>query len=594
MIIFKTDKIELDLSAYGVNLNEESSIFTDSLYKSFSLPFTIEADQDILMKLGLPNLDNISGTESKVKGKLILPDRYYNATLYIGDIVGDSVECDLSFGDEELAVYDLELKDLPWPIILTPDIISYANGVAAKSWPEVPCNFPMIYRPGIAEEKDYEKFQGFMNNYWSGSYKENTTTQDTEGNTIYHNINVLSPHVYLLEILRFIYALEGKTISGPAVDNALLRKTVYIPEKWLEKFRGSEFQTFSFSTPDEVVTENGIEYGIYKRQFTANNEGTYDLKFNINLDPARASSFDLKVYQQDANTSEITTLYTARSTGNRVKLEEELKINIENGMQFDYIKIELKLPYNAESISTSNQFELSFKDGRLNEFPSYFSLSDFMPDMTAAEYVNELKNWLNLDITIGDADVHIDFTQDSILNWPRDPHEHLEIPKPVKKSNSTRFYKLSYANNERIYYNRNGQIYSDLDEEGDDVIEIDMDVQPAVVEQNEGVITAVYPENNSSIDFCVYDGIQNNFPIVSAALTREMMLQAVADRHWFIWLRYRVNSKTFKESFECSIYETIALKRLSYKYHELHIIRKLSKKYLSEKRMRVEVESETL
>lgn len=592
MILFKTDKTTIDLSGYGVSLNEESALFTDNIYKSYSLPFPVRASDELWEKLGLPSLDNIVGVETKIAGKLITPQRYYNALLYIGEIDGDVVECNLSFGDEELQVYEMELNKLPWPIVISPSLLDFANLIKDKHWPETGYNFPTVYNPAIREIENYDKFDGFINNYSAGRYMENTTTESAEG-TVYHNKNVMAPMPYLLEILRFGFAQEGRTISGPVVDHEVLRKVVYIPENFLEKFRGSEYSTFSFDLPVEQEVSTLHTYGIYRHQMILQNEGTYTLKFNLNLDPVTAEVFVLDISQKDPTTGTSERLYRVFSENNRVNMEKELKINVAAGQVFDEIVIELKLPYNSESISSFNQFDLSFSDGQLNEFPSYFSLADFMPDMTFGEYVNELKNWLNLDIVPSDNDVRIDFTQDSILLKPRTDHRHLEVPRPKKKHNSNRVYRLRYADGEQVYYNINGQIFSNMDEEGDDVIKIDMDVLPAAVERKEGVTTAVMPEERAGIVFAVYSGMGPLRPTCDPELIRQLFLQVVFETWWVLWLGYRINSKTFKESFTCSVHEQLSLKELSFKYNELHVIKKLSRKYISEELMKVDVESET-
>lgn len=145
----------------------------------------------------------------------------------------------------------------------------------------------MVYAPKIADGDDYEDFLGFMNNYTGTQFVENVT-QEVTPDIFYRNYNVMTPFPYLLEILRFGFSLEGKTIGGPAVDNALLRKVLFMPDTYLERFKGSQFQSFSFAIPDEVIRSNMRNVAIYRRQFTAEFEGTYDLKFNLNLDPVTA------------------------------------------------------------------------------------------------------------------------------------------------------------------------------------------------------------------------------------------------------------------------------------------------------------------
>lgn len=593
MIIFRTlTNYKIDLAKFGVSLSEESSLFTDNIYKSYSVPFTMPAEEELLEKLGLPQLDNITDVETSVRGKLVLPYTYYDAILFLGEIQGGQIECNLSFGDAELPVYDRKLKDLPWPVQLVPEF-GYAievNSKISSTWPKAAYNYPRVYDPTIKDKSGYEAFRGFINDH-NGLTPVFNNVDNSGEEPVYLNYNVLAPFPYLLEILRFGYLQEGKTVSGELFDDEIMKQALYIPKTFLEKFRGSEYLAFSFSTPNTV---NAEELGVYERKFTPEKIGTYEVDYKLNIDPVAASIFEFRIYQEDPlNSFNNTILFQASSTNNRVRLSEKLKINVTSETQFNPIVIELKLKNRAESIAGMNQFEYSYSAGKLNEFPSSFSLAEFVPDMKFGEYVNELKNWLNLDVDVQEAKVEINYTQNSILKKQREDHRHLEVPDVRKTHNSNRFYKLSYANGDQVFYNKNGQVFSELDEKGAEVIPIEMDVQPAVVEQNEDVITAVVPEDKSKIDFCLFKSpgllVNDCDPEIARALSQQNNL----DKNWAQWLKYRVHSKSFKESFECSVHERININELSFKYNELHVIKKLQKKYLSEATIKVDVESET-
>ena len=149
MIILQTDRFQIDLSAYGVSLSEENSLFSDNIYKSFTLPFYIDADPTLLSKLNIPTVDNVTDLDTKISCRLLLPDRHYKATLYLNEIVGQKISCNLIFGQDDLPVYDTPLSSLPWPLVIEPDILSKANTISEQTWPAVRYNFPMIYRPEI-------------------------------------------------------------------------------------------------------------------------------------------------------------------------------------------------------------------------------------------------------------------------------------------------------------------------------------------------------------------------------------------------------------------------------------------------------------
>ncbi len=589
MIVIQTETFQLDISTFGVTLKEENDLFTNSINRNYSLPFYLDGTPDILRKLGIPTLKNISNLETKISCRIIMPTRHYSAILFLGEVTGSKIECDLVYGDETLPVYDRELKDLPWPINITTSAAMLAKGNSIKSWPQVGFNFPMLYRPKIKEDSNYEAFEGFVNNYQGFDYVENE-----EVNGEFLNRNVLAPFPYVLEILRFIYETAGKRVMGKVFENELLQKVLYVPENYLEKFRGAEYVQFSFSTPVDTEFSYYGPLGIYEREFTPTLPGDYEVDYNLNLDPVLARYFEFNIFSEDALSGARTPLFEASSQNNRVSLDDNYSVNIPEADQYDKIVVQLKLNHTTEDISEWNNFEYSFKGGQLNQFPNVFSLKNFVPDMTAGEFVNEIANWLNLDIDINERFVNINFAQESVLQKNVRKHDHLEIPEPTITNNTNRFYKLSYANGERVFVNKNGRIYSDQDEEGDDVVNIDMDVQPLVVERNKDITTAVWPEEKAKINLVVYDGYdQNNLPTCSEKLTRQISLDNIFKTWWSSWIDLRIHSKTFKESFECSAHQIIDIKELSYKYNEQHIIKELTIKSVNEKVVKVDLESET-
>ena len=595
MILFRTETFEIDLSSYGVSLREENDLFTDSTNLNYSLPGTIDADDELLAKLGFPTIENITNVNTAISGLLILPDTYYKAVLYLGEIRGKTLEYDISYGADVLPVYDRKLNTLPWPLIINTNLAGYANQIKSKNWPQTAFNFPMIYRPSIREESNYQAFEGFVNNHAGTGQSYLTNTVDNSGaEPEFYNRNVLAPCPYLLEILRFGYSLENKELVGDLVEHADFKKAVYLPEKYMERFRGSEYQNFSFKTPTRTLTENSIVYGIYETLLTPASANTYEISYALELDPVLARYFDFTIVQRQALNQEERILLQNTSQNNRVSIEDRFSINIAQDQIGDQILVRLKLQYYTESIEQYNSFEYKSNGGQLNEFPSAFSLADFVPDMTFGEFENTLKNWLNLDKTIQDKYVRLDFAQNSVFKKVRVDHSHLEIPEPVVKMNSNRFYTLRYGNGDEVYINKNGQVFSNQVENGMDPVEIEMDVWPAVVESNQNIVTGVYTEDAEGLIFAFYTGVDTNGkPTCSSELSQKFSLQNVLNEFWEVWINYRINSKSFKDTFTCSINELIRIDEISFKYNELHILKKINKKYLSERLMQVEIESET-
>ena len=115
-------------------------------------------------------------------------------------------------------------------------------------------------------------------------------------------------------------------------DDEIMKQALYIPKGYLEKFRGSEYLAFSFTTPTETEDENT---GVYRRTVSPEKIGTYQVDYKMNIDPVTAASFEFKIYQEDPNDPfNDTVLLDHSSANNRVRLSNKLKINVTSETQF--------------------------------------------------------------------------------------------------------------------------------------------------------------------------------------------------------------------------------------------------------------------
>ncbi|UOB16568.1 hypothetical protein [Abyssalbus ytuae] len=594
MIVFQSDDFEIDLSVYGLTLNEESNSFKDNIIKSYSLPFTVDFDDDIFIKLGFPNIENITSFESIIKGKLIVDDKYFEAEIIVGEIIDESIELTLYYGEEVLKVYSSELKSLPWPVIIKTSLKDYAKSILNKSWPDVSHNFPKIFRHEIKEKNDYENFEYFVNNYNGSSFVDNII-DDTGEEILYLNKNVMAPCPYLLEIVRMIYRSEGKKVRGDIFNHPILKKTIYIPENYFEYFKGNTFDSFQFDRPDRNNNIDNNEIGIYEKIYPTDNLGSYKIKYNINLDPVLASYFNFRIFQVDSVSLEETIIFQAFSENNRVNISDEVTVNVDTNNQFNPIKIELTLKNYSGSISQYNSFEFAYQESRLNVFPNSYSLSDFMPDMTCGEFINAIKNWLNIDIKIKEDYVYINFLKDDIINYDTEDHSHLQDIKPRKKRNKERIFKLIYANKKEIIVDYSGQIYSDVDKRNNEEVKIEMEVQNAIIEQNYDIITAVYPEDNDDgLIFSIYDGLKNNQNVCLDFIEgKGIRIEDIYNELWKEWLHIRTNNFTFNDKFICHISDKLSLRSYIYKYNHKLLPVSFNKKRISQEFWEVDMQAET-
>ena len=595
MIVFQTQSAQLNLTHLKPSLIEESNWFVNDSLKNYSLPFNIDFESTVAQKLGLANIKNIATYNAVITGTLIIDDDFYNAYIKIDEVQGDYAEATLHYGADILPVYSTQLKDLPWPTIVCPTTLAaYAKTLLDMEYPELTHNFPSIYRPSIKELDDYSEFLYFVNYYNGGAFTENETIIGSP--STFKNYNVMAPFPYMLEILRFGYLQEGLEVRGELFETDLLKKIVFIPDNYFERFITDQYDAFQFDFPTSFQLIDGIEMGVYERVYTPSLVGTYDIKFDVNLASGVATYFSLIITAKDAATQVETTIYSAISNNSNVYISEEIEINVAVEDLFDQIKIQLIIPRQNYSIAPYNTFEYNYSEGRENVFPTQYTLSEFVPKMSFGDYQNEIKNWLNLDINKVDNIIYIDFVEDKLQTLERITKEHLQDPKKKHKLNTDRYFTLKYAEDQEVRVDATGQVFTTPTEHQEE-IPLEMNISPAKVRENHGFLTGVFNEDASGLRFGIYDGFQTpqarNY-MVDRVGDENISLQQIYDRRWKLWLNFRTHSKTYKEKFMAHVSELFPLKKAMLKYNELHIIKKITKKRKSTKYWEIESESETL
>lgn len=589
MIILQTDKFEIDLSRYGLDTKERSSMFSDNIYGSYSLPFVITEANDIIQKIGFPTMDNIIMESTALNGRLRLPQRHYKCQFYIESHKDNKLECRIEFGEDKPAIFDVDISDLNWDTVITPDIKALAESKLNKEWPEVQENYPMVFDNEIQEDDNYDKFLGFINNYddINNEFLTNEMVQETDDNgdpvNVPYNRNVLVPCVYLMEILRKIYAADNKVMIGEAVSHPKLTKAVYVPDNYLEKLDSSQYFQWSFGLRENYNNQNyQPEQNFYQQLFNPTAVGSYKLKIKVNLPANIAGDFRLEVRLNNP----ILKLY--ESNGSRVDIDDTVTINVEDLNGTPEVDVRMFISYTDINISEYNSFEIAFDDGAVNVFPNVYSLSDFVPEMTCGEYINMMKDWFNLRIRPEENYVKIDFIENNIGDEEIVDHEHLRSPDAEFKFNNNRYYKLTYEDGQRVNYTRDGQIQTEVIKKGQDEVKLENPVRNLPVVINEGTITATREGERADMDFVLYDGS----PIISD--NSGLSLQNVFDEFWKKWVKTRINGKEIEEDFTCSIHEDISIDKMYKKHNELCYVKELDKKYNSDETMEVKMVMETI
>lgn len=594
MILFQTEKHEIDFSNLPVTFNEKSNYFSDSISKSYSYPFNVKLNEDIIEKLQMVIVNNIVKYETKIFGNLIIDRVFYsNAYISINDVQGENAELTLFYGSETLKVFDKNLVQLPFPVVFAQNgLQAFASSQITKQWPEATHNFPKVFRPKIKDEPNYENFNLFLNNYQTNgqtfSFLENSI-EVIDNEEVLFNRNVMCPFPYLLEVLKTIFATEGLSISGDFVNDDFNKKILLVPKQYMEQYAQTDFLNYSFANFNTQETIDGKTVNVYTQIHTPTSEGSYSLDMRLNLSNTMAQYFSLTVTQGGVE------LYAATSQNKEVNIEHTLDINIVDTQVFEDITVQLKINYQEVSIAAFNSFTYQFQEGQVNVFPVIYNLANFMPDLKVREFINRIKSTFNLKFDYTNTTVAINYLDNELERLIFEDHSHLQQVDPKRITNENNLFKLSYPDKEEILIDKNGQTYTDTDFTDGETEPIKIRVLPLKVKEKYGHVTAIYPEDEEDIMLCLYDGLTAGYNhAVDNINNQTLSLQDVYNSKWKQWLKFRANSETVKDSFYMPISETINIQKGSFKYNKNHLIKTIQRKRVNNQWWKVEVESETL
>ena len=592
MIIFESSGWRWDLTNKGITFNENSAFFSEKQQKNYSFPFNVELTEDTVDKLGLITINEVHSYKQRIYGELTIDNKFYSGYININQIQETRIELTLFYGSETLPVFDKKLKQLPFPVVITsPDLPTFAKAQITKSWPEATHNFVKVFRDEIATDSNYAHFENFVNNYieeatvWSFPIN---TIETIDAQQVAVNRNVMCPMIYLIELLRVGFASDGLVIRGDFVNDLFNHKLVIIPENFMEHFSTTQFDNYSFANYTIQETIGGQTVNVYRKTHTPTQTGSYSLKININFSEVMAGLFQLTVIQNG------NTLYQASSSNTDVNINETLELNIVDTLVFFDIEVEMKLYQQDSNIDQFNNFTYEFKEGSLNLFPGNYTLSDYLPNITFRELINQLKKWLNLKFDYTDNAVYINYLEDHIQDLVFENKSHLEDPKKKRTLNTNNLFKLTYPDDQTVLFNKDGQTYNEANFIDQEIEDIEIKVLPLPVKSREGIVTAVYPEEAQKIMLTLYDGpVADENTATKSINNRTISLQHVADRHWKNWLKFRANSETVSETFYMHFTEHLDIYNGVFKYNKNMLIKTLRKQRTQEEHYKVTVKSET-
>lgn len=339
---------------------------------------------------------------------------------------------------------ETDLGDMGWTPITMPvggtGMADYAAYCCEESWPDVPVNFPVIKAPNCYGEAnaDNANFAGYINNYerTTGYYYFNEIATEDDP----FNQNSMMPMVYLFEIFAQIERHFGLRFTGNIMSNADYKKIIvnalrladagsnkYLSKLFIEAPTGDIYWTDppgSINTRwlaliEEEDTDNcwngyfynikSVGYHTIKCSFVADwdvwNPGADHLHLFIGKD---VQNVDVGYYIDSATDGHSEFTYECTFWASAADIGENLYFNmyVERGTT----------PYNIDSVTGTVEISNTTTSG-LNVFDSILNIPDYLPEITAAEFLNRMRTLLGGAVFIDNQRRVIELSDyDSILN----------------------------------------------------------------------------------------------------------------------------------------------------------------------------------
>lgn len=578
MIIFYGQDFELNLTNLNITFIEENALFFDAFFKNYTLPFTLDIDDEISQKLGLIDLENSSDYKVKHFGKIFI-DNHFEDAYFLIEVIEDAIECTLYFGKVTIPLMDTQLAALPFPLIKNESVNAWANAIKNKTYPEVSHSFPMVFDDEFKKESNYEAFEGIINNY-NGS---NFIINSIDGTGAVLNKNIIVPFPYLMGVLKVGFASAGLQMIGDFVNTKANNHILIDPKKnHLEKFSSGTYDNYQFSQTTDEYLDGAVLVYEYEKTYTIDSIGTFSIKAFLNF-PKEVIVRQLIIKRVD------DVIYSA--VGNAI--DETITINKEF-LAAEIITITLVLEAVNLNVALYNDFVFEKGEGKLNIFTNSFSLAEFMPEITFGTLLNKLRNNQNLKIVISDAYVRMDYVENKFTEVEFKDESDFEMPKPKREPNQSKLYKLKYTDTDFLLIDKNGLINNTTGYRDEDIITIDMDLQILPVE-NRGTIFSAVRQNNDVFSLLLYNGNDlNGYPVaVDKVYGLTYKLPETYQLRWKNWLSFRLNSETYTDKFTANALEEFLINEGRKKYNKKHIYKKISRTRLSEEEWDFNIESET-
>lgn len=600
-------KFELDLSSFELSDNEENNWFSDSFFTKYSFPFEIDLDNDIDVATGFISQLNSSMTQTYFEVKYVHNNTIEDAVFEI-EAYEKKLSCIVRYGFEQLPSFEKKLSELSLDKFDLPSgttIYDHAQQVIIKTWPEVNYNFPQIHVDKYNPDDDlWSGFQKILNNRVGGVFLKNDVNLAED---ITNNRNVMQPLPYWIHILQRGMIDAGYTLSGQILTDVRLKKAcLYGDIDYFKKPTMQEPIDVLQMSEDAVSTINARSKYYFHTELST--PGKYNISGSIKA--MRWSNFNAYCFIKYRG----KMIWSVYASGTDMWHGSELRtydVDIDFETIVDLNTNDITIENYQPATRETQIFDLTISVVRLNDssgiaIPTVINedkidLTRAVPNKTFVEFVKDVKNWFNYDLTIVNKLAVMNPVEKEINTASALDFQFTEIKNPMVKYNSGISFLLKFQDIEStefkylpVFHNRDSIVNTNY-VITDKTTTIEIGALPLPILTRNNVQTAYAFEGNDSKSYLVnYDGLYNGNNY--AKPIDEYLLPSVHLEYWLKWFNFRIKSRSltwnFKEWVE-NIY-TLTAKRKIFAYNKYHIIKTINRTEVEPDLFDIEIETDTL
>jgi len=454
--------IELDYVRESLSIKRENNAFISQFKVSYSTyPFLIIENQKTAAVLGTRDLTSVLKTRIVPVVIYEMGEKFYGELEILTYLKGYR-KCNLKFGTELLTIINKKIGDFMPTISITSDsedgsegdIVQYTEQSAElvpgytnwetypfqfldKVFPQVKWQFPMIkfvqFQDDVEETDEWFYYRKYLNYYRFNenqsihSFAENIFILPDPDTVIVYNKNIPAPQVFLLAPLYYAFSSLGWKLKGDFINHSLIRRILILSTAGnLSRVIIKPTETniiFESTTWIPVSWESSITTFQKKQENTDLLTGNYTCRFRFVL-PAQTSTsaatiktrFQLVVHENAGTDSFIENIivFTRNNNTEGEVIEGEFTFDsfVDGRVVFYYYSISQQMPLEYSILVSRTDAERPFQ-----MMHPTIQFSRFVPEWTLGDFINQLKNTFNLDITLNEEskEAIFNFTDDIFL-----------------------------------------------------------------------------------------------------------------------------------------------------------------------------------